>query len=142
MLVSGALPSTMMLSPLPPLSLPGEIVDIVISHLLNDSKTLGVCGLVSRQWHPRTRHNHFYTIHLTPQQVRPFPCLIHSPACTFIHFISRIVFDYSHNLWAQSTGLSCSETLAMRHMPCFSHVESIRLRTSIGRRYLLQSREK
>ena len=68
------------------LSLPPEILDLIVDHLHNEPTTLGACCLVSKLWIPRTRKHLFHRVEFCSSGstleswTRTFPDPSNSPA--------------------------------------------------------------
>ncbi|KAJ7196854.1 hypothetical protein GGX14DRAFT_672127 [Mycena pura] len=73
--------------------LPTELFERVMDNLCCNRDALGICGLVSPQWTPRSRHHLFSTVDLSFPKIPLFIDLLSSPACTFVLSVSRLSLD-------------------------------------------------
>ncbi|KAJ3793640.1 hypothetical protein GGU11DRAFT_799125 [Lentinula aff. detonsa] len=75
--------------------IPLELVELIIEHLFDDTKTLATCSLVCSAWVARTRHWLFGTVHLDCWCSRAFIHLLLHPSSTILYHIHRLHIDCS-----------------------------------------------
>jgi hypothetical protein len=87
-------------------SLAQELVDMIIDHLWNESNTLGICGLVHRDWLPSSRYHLFYEVslnipHRDADRISKFVALLSSTMVTFPPYITDLVINWRDGLWKE-----------------------------------------
>jgi hypothetical protein len=72
------------------LSIPLEIVDIVLDYLHQDLETVSACSLVCKSWFPSARYHLFADTNLDDENAYSFVRLLHTEYSTVPRFITRI----------------------------------------------------
>ncbi|KAJ7357996.1 hypothetical protein B0H14DRAFT_1188476 [Mycena olivaceomarginata] len=127
--------------------IPLELSDYILDALSTDHKTVGVCGLVSIDWVPRSRHILFSTVNLSSSNSRRFHELLGSPACTFASSVSHLgiaaetdagtVQEAFYRLVTSSSfgRLACVQSLQLSNVDwtCFSVSQQSSLESGLAR---------
>jgi hypothetical protein len=109
--------------------LPGELINIIINHLLPDRRAIKICSLVCRAWLPWTRVHLFSSVQLVvnirtvagyKDQVIPFLSLLKSPYCTFPYYVRSIHMDWRRAKFPVQHSTSPLDVLHNRH-PWLNH---------------------
>lgn len=69
---------------------------MIIDHLWNERSTLGICGLVHRDWLPSSRYHLFYKVGLSPLENGNFFALLRSPVVTFPPYVTDLSMRDMH----------------------------------------------
>jgi hypothetical protein len=93
-------------------SIAQELVDMIIGYLWNDRRSLGICGLVHRDWLPSSRYHLFYKVSLSPYKTNTwsFFSLFHSDVITFPPYVTNLIVRHR---WSPTSITWVNDTLPL-----------------------------
>ncbi|KAJ6522737.1 hypothetical protein B0H19DRAFT_1043457 [Mycena capillaripes] len=104
---------------------PGELVDSVIDHLSTDTSSLLACGLVSKQWLPRSRNYRFSSVDLFiggewkgPRRVHAFLSLTKSSLVTFVPCVVEVHLSHRREQHKGSGQVISPDAILVRLSAC------------------------